>query len=1187
MNKFILFFLFLLGFIGVNAQAPVIINQPYDFRSWVKVKKAFNFPTGCGVPSGTASLNGADRKMSAIYRDSCGKKTYIFEPSDSTWSEIGSGGTSLEVVTPEQFGADNTGVIDATTALQNMFSSIIGTPKLVYMGPGTFKTTGNIHVPSCRIVGVSGTNAMGFDGPQGNRANQYDGTKILCSSTTNNLFIFDSSGTIIENCALINTSGSTPTAGAGIKSMKPSTKILHCAVSGFYDNVWIDESPEYLIDDVFFSRYVRYGLFHRTLIEPDAGDQVITSCWFYPRNFNSNAGVHIESGGGIKINDLKFNANSVDTLGKNCIEIIVDNLTTSDLLINNCSFENYSGDGLYIKAVNSGAFLHTVLTGNQFAALSPTGTGIRLDGTGGTVEDITITGNQFAACDTGIVMLGVTKPSLVGNLFNSMTSLDIYSPTLSEFVQLNYYDKVSENPTPLNIQLSNNAPLYNRIKNNSNTGSPTAGYRAYNNSNEYIEIGVGASSFNNSSGFFRTSATGSSISLSPALTEAIWTNKDTVRVSAPFGVLLRNGNETSSIQNIQGSFQVSANAHYNGTTWERFNTSLPSWNLNVDPNTNAVAFRQVAAGVGSITWSTPFKVGSFIYPVFGDTAQVVVKSPYSGNGFQQQYSFMTVDNLDRPITQIDNSGRQNLYDYSGQGAVHVLYNRTVSGFLAGHYAFGSYNNAGSMNTINTIAGFQDVSTAATVDSRLEFGYMDAANTTGGYTQPNKKMNLSKAGLALPDIPFNGATIVKFSGTTLSDWSTSPRAGLVQAGGSSVLFGTSSDFNLNSNAYYSPAGWRYYSNGKASNQLLFDGEIWHRAASTGTADALLTYVMPLKSSYLSGGSVGIGGDISTISGSLAGASLIASPSVVNISVQTKATTTPGYFNGTIDATAKSAFDLVFGIIGRDSSTSSTGGNGVRGISVKGTGVFGDGVYGVEGYTLGAATTHKSAGIRGISDNNITAPAIVGTVNGLFASPNDTLPVLDLYRITRTGTQTAGGSKIRFFSPRLSGGLMYDSTLANTINSVINNINGASYTTELYFTGRKDSAENKIVAFKGDGQIQLPKYDGTNFNTTNDYLSLVVDPATGNAYSKTLTLKGSTTWDPASVGANSSVSTTLTVTGAALGDGVIVSKTSGSFSNGELYFAYVSATNTVTIQLQNVSGATFDIASATFNVIVHKF
>lgn len=88
-------------------------------------------------------------------------------------------------------------------------------------------------------------------------------------------------------------------------------------------------------------------------------------------------------------------------------------------------------------------------------------------------------------------------------------------------------------------------------------------------------------------------------------------------------------------------------------------------------------------------------------------------------------------------------------------------------------------------------------------------------------------------------------------------------------------------------------------------------------------------------------------------------------------------------------------------------------------------------------------------------------------------------------------------------------------------------------------------------------------------------------------QTLILKGSTTWDPASIANNSSTTTTVTVTGAALGDPVTISKTSGSYSNGEVYIAYVSGTNTVTIQLQNVSGGTFDIASATYNVIVLKY
>lgn len=100
-------------------------------------------------------------------------------------------------------------------------------------------------------------------------------------------------------------------------------------------------------------------------------------------------------------------------------------------------------------------------------------------------------------------------------------------------------------------------------------------------------------------------------------------------------------------------------------------------------------------------------------------------------------------------------------------------------------------------------------------------------------------------------------------------------------------------------------------------------------------------------------------------------------------------------------------------------------------------------------------------------------------------------------------------------------------------------------------------------------------------------LYQEPGTGLIKKAAVTLKGSTTWDPSSIGANSSTTTTLSVTGAALGDPVTISKTSGSYSNGELYFAYVSATDTVTIQLQNVSGGSFDITEATYNVIVLKY
>lgn len=57
-------------------------------------------PSGCGVPSGTASLNSAKveiLKMSALYADTCGHQAYIWMPSTGTWDSLGKSGSGGSV----------------------------------------------------------------------------------------------------------------------------------------------------------------------------------------------------------------------------------------------------------------------------------------------------------------------------------------------------------------------------------------------------------------------------------------------------------------------------------------------------------------------------------------------------------------------------------------------------------------------------------------------------------------------------------------------------------------------------------------------------------------------------------------------------------------------------------------------------------------------------------------------------------------------------------------------------------------------------------------------------------------------------------------------------------------------------------------------------------------------------------
>lgn len=82
-----------------------------------------------------------------------------------------------------------------------------------------------------------------------------------------------------------------------------------------------------------------------------------------------------------------------------------------------------------------------------------------------------------------------------------------------------------------------------------------------------------------------------------------------------------------------------------------------------------------------------------------------------------------------------------------------------------------------------------------------------------------------------------------------------------------------------------------------------------------------------------------------------------------------------------------------------------------------------------------------------------------------------------------------------------------------------------------------------------------------------------------------LKGSATLDFPNTSTNSSSDLTITVTGAADGDVVALGVPNGSITSG-LFFAWVSAANTVTVRFHNTSGGGVDPASGTFKVTVTK-
>ena len=105
----------------------------------------------------------------------------------------------------------------------------------------------------------------------------------------------------------------------------------------------------------------------------------------------------------------------------------------------------------------------------------------------------------------------------------------------------------------------------------------------------------------------------------------------------------------------------------------------------------------------------------------------------------------------------------------------------------------------------------------------------------------------------------------------------------------------------------------------------------------------------------------------------------------------------------------------------------------------------------------------------------------------------------------------------------------------------------------------------------------------FNTTDN----TVDVRDGTRWNNQPNgLKASATLNFGSTAAQSSADLTITVTGAADGDIVIVGPVNGSTNANSCYTAWVSAADTVTVRFNNYSSGAIDPASGTFKVYVIK-
>lgn len=205
-------------------------------------------------------------------------------------------------------------------------------------------------------------------------------------------------------------------------------------------------------------------------------------------------------------------------------------------------------------------------------------------------------------------------------------------------------------------------------------------------------------------------------------------------------------------------------------------------------------------------------------------------------------------------------------------------------------------------------------------------------------------------------------------------------------------------------------------------------------------------------------------------------------------------------------------------------------------------------------VGSSTYSPSTGTGGLTAINVpTAYNITGgtqAINGIWYHPTET---------------SMTGANHHF--------LLNESTTAKSAFGVSN------ATAKVHIGAGAAAANGAPLKLTSGTSLTTPEagaieYDGTNF---------FASPST-TRYKIKVELTGSTTFDFTSIAAQTQSTTTVTVTGAAVGDPVDIGV--GAVTAGLMYTAQVTATNTVTIYATNATSGALDPTSTTYKVSVDK-
>lgn len=280
------------------------------------------------------------------------------------------------------YGAIGNGIADDTAAINTAIAALNGAGRgVLYFPTGTYKTTSALTPLEVPCV-VRGDGPAGFDG------SAHSISKITCTSPTATLFTVTSERATFAQLALENIAATTPTAGAAIyasgSTLTARVDYESVTVSGFYINIDVQVGCGWTMRNCWLTAPVRYSVKVRNTVNGDAGDWAISDCGFFGARFHSDAAIRLESSGGGKIVNCKFNQSPGAHRHVRMIDLQCQTQTLI-LLLSNCSFENYSGDAIHAVGPR---WDHLSIHGCQFGQYgNTTGTPIVVTNLNGIVID--------------------------------------------------------------------------------------------------------------------------------------------------------------------------------------------------------------------------------------------------------------------------------------------------------------------------------------------------------------------------------------------------------------------------------------------------------------------------------------------------------------------------------------------------------------------------------------------------------------------------------------------------------------------------------------------------------------------------------------------------------------------------------------------------------------------------------